>query len=240
MRPIPCGRASLPACLVALAAGCSGDVGDDRSASAARRPPSKAEVDFETDAAGHAPTGFIFARTGSGAIGEWQVIHNQNEDDTPSGTKVLAQLSDDRTGRRYPVAIREGFAAKNVRVSVRIKPISGRKDQAGGIVLRYQDEGNYYVVRTNALENNVQFHLTKDGVRKHEFAARPVRIERGEWHTLVVELVGDTFKVYVDGRFLGPEVVEGTIAAAGLAGLWTKADSVTWFDDLAIESLDRE
>ena len=140
MRPIPCGRASLPACLVALAAGCSGDVGDDRSASAARRPPSKAEVDFETDAAGHAPTGFIFARTGSGAIGEWQVIHNQNEDDTPSGTKVLAQLSDDRTGRRYPVAIREGFAAKNVRVSVRIKPISGRKDQAGGIVLRYQDE----------------------------------------------------------------------------------------------------
>ena len=67
-----------------------------------------------------------------------------------------------------------------------------------------------------------------------------MRIERGEWHTLVVELVGDTFKVYVDGRFLGPEVVEGTIAAAGLAGLWTKADSVTWFDDLAIESLDRE
>jgi hypothetical protein len=103
-------------------------------------------------AVGSTPAGFSTATTGGGAPGAWKV---QEEEGAPSGRKVLRQTSADDTRGRFPVCVFDGLAARDVDLSVRFRPISGEVDQAAGLVWRYQDRDNYYLVRANALEQNV-------------------------------------------------------------------------------------
>lgn len=107
---------------------------------------------FHGDASGSAPAGFTAARTGQGAEGESIV---REEADAPSGAKAVEQASTDRTSYRFPVLVASEPRAKNGILSVPFKAVSGRVDQTGGLVWRYLDENNYYVVRANALEDNV-------------------------------------------------------------------------------------
>ena len=124
---------------------------------------------------------------------------------------------------------------------MRFKPVSGRVDQAAGLVWRYRDENNYYIVRANALENNVVLYKVQDGRRtplgpvgrtddygvKHPVPA-------GQWSTLGVSFDDTRFGVTFDGQALF-EVIDSTFTDAGSVGLWTKADSVTYFDGFAFE-----
>ena len=114
-------------------------------------------------------------------------------------------------------------------VEVKFKPISGKEDQAGGVVWRWQDGDNYYVARANALENNVSLYYTAHGVRKTlKYVDAPVA--RGEWHTLRVDFAGPKIGVSLDGkRYI--DFDDGHVTAAGAVGVWTKADSVTAFDE---------
>ena len=200
---------------------------------------SSAEVlDFEKARAGEPPAGFAIAQTGPGEPPRWRV-----EDDpaAPSGKHVLVQRSSDETRSRFPLAVHQESSLADGTIQVRFKALSGRIDQAAGLVWRYRDPENYYVVRANALERNVVLYKVERGKRSDLkpvgaglFAygkEAPVRPE--VWQELRVEVTGDTFRVFLDGVRLF-EVRDTTFGGAGKVGLWTKADSVTAFDDLTV------
>jgi len=209
----------------------------------ARKPTAQAAEDFEKSEAGKLPPGFTAALTGGGGDVTWVI---ENDPSAPAGPKVLAQTSADRTNRRYPVCVYDGLTANDVDVSVRFRTVAGEVDRAAGLVWRYADKDNYYVVRANALENNVVLYKTQDGVRtdlklKGKDSGYGVKAEvfQDRWNTLKVSAVGSSFVVSLNDKPLF-EVVDDTFAKPGKVGLWTKADSVTRFDDLRVQSFDAE
>ena len=190
-------------------------------------------LDFENQSVGKAPQGFSMALTGRGRPGIWEI----REDPTaPRGPKVLAQTDADPTDYRFPVCVYDGITARNVDASVQFKPVSGKVDQAGGIVVRYRDKDNYYITRANALENNVRLYHVVAGKRVM-FAGKNVPVTSNQWHALRLEVREAHFKVSFDGRLLF-EADDSTLGGAGKVGLWTKADSVTYFDDFRVWSQD--
>jgi hypothetical protein len=142
----------------------------------------------------------------------------------------------------YPLALKEGTIIKDGFVEARFKPISGSDDRAGGLVWRAKDANNYYVVRANALEDNVVLCKTLNGTRssldvvgqKGGYGVK-VAVPSNQWHTLRVEFAGTHFKVSFNGQPLF-EVEDSTFTVAGMVGLWTKADSVTAFGDISYRS----
>jgi hypothetical protein len=188
-------------------------------------------VDFEKMKAGQKPEGFEMAVSGPGAAGEWFV---REDPSAPKGRKVLVQLNADPTNARYPLCILEDLKARDVDVTVAFKPIAGKVDQAAGIVVRYTDKDNYYIARANGLEDNVRLYKVEDGNRK-QFAGleKVTPPAAGTWHTLSLKVAGNKFEVGMDGKKLF-EATDETFKEAGKVGLWTKADSVTEFDDLRV------
>jgi hypothetical protein len=194
-------------------------------------------INFDKDEEGKAPKGFILGLTGRGKPGVWVV---RKDPAAPSAPNVLAQTDADPVSYRFPLCVYEGFTGRDVDVSVRYKPVSGNEDRAAGIVWRYQDQNNYYIVRANANENNVVLYKVENGIRtdlplvgKGRTYGMKARIPSGEWGTLRVVAMGSRFDVYSNGVKLF-EVEDKTFPMAGKVGLWTKADSVTLFDDLTI------
>ena len=114
-------------------------------------------------------------------------------------------------------------------VEVRFKALRGREDQAGGVVWRWKDGDNYYVARANALENNVSLYYTTKG-RRNTIRYVDAPVPRDAWHTLRVEFAGEHIRVALNGKTY-IDVRDGRITGAGAVGVWTKADSVTSFDD---------
>ena len=180
---------------------------------------------------GQLPAGFRTARTGKGAPEAWSVVEDPS---VPSG-KVLAQTSTDQTDYRFPLAIYDDITAANVEVSVRFKAVGGRIDRAGGIAVRLVDPDNYYVLRANALEDNVNFYHVVRGSRR-QISGANVKVPSDQWQALSLRAVGDHFAIGFNGRTLFT-ATDRTFANAGKVGLWTKADSVTWFDNLTIRTL---
>jgi hypothetical protein len=128
----------------------------------------------------------------------------------------------------FPWCVKDASVADGV-VEVKMKPVSGREDQAGGVVWRWKDGDNYYVARANALENNVSLYYTERGSRKTiKYVDAPVAVNT--WHTLRVEFAGTRIRVILDG-VARIELDDSHIVGAGAVGVWTKADSVTLFDD---------
>jgi hypothetical protein len=199
-------------------------------AAVAADKPAKQSFSFDADKADAAPAGFSFGRTGDGPEGTWLV---KAEKGAPSGGNVLAQTDADTTDFRFPVAVADAPAAADVTVSVKCKPISGKVDQACGLVVRYQDPKNYYVTRANALEGNVRFYYVKDGKRQ-QLASWKGKVARNKWHAYKLEAKGEQFVVTFDGKKV-LDVKDKTFAQAGKVGLWTKADSVSYFDDFTVE-----
>lgn len=201
--------------------------------------PAEAEtLDFETDQPGEAPRGFTIATTGPGPAARWEV---REEADAPSGSRILVQASDDATRARFPLAVYDKAAFADGTTAVRFKAISGEVDQAAGIVWRYRDPDNYYIVRANALESNVVLYKVEKGVRTDLDPVgsgllaygKKASVKSGAWQELRVEVKGDLFRVFLDGAHLF-DVRDETFKGTGKVGLWTKADSVTAFDDFAI------
>jgi hypothetical protein len=187
---------------------------------------------FEDAPTGEPPPGFSFALTGRGGPVRWVVLEDLS---APAGAKVLAETSGDRTSDRFPLAILEGFEARDVAVSVRFKPVSGTVDQAAGLVVRLRDPRNYYIARANALENNVRLYRVVDG-RRTQFAGVDVPVPRDRWQSLGLRVQGDRLSVSLEGRELFA-ATDRTFRDAGWVGLWTKADSLTHFDNLEIQAL---
>jgi 3-keto-disaccharide hydrolase len=192
------------------------------------------KVDFSDDAVGQAPKGFEFGHTAKvGTPGKWVV---QSE----GSNKYLAQVDADNTRSRFPVAVVADVRAADVDLSVRFKPVSGRVDQAAGLVWRFQNEDNYYIVRANALENNVVLYKVENGKRtdlpvkgEGRTYGKKAQVPAGQWSTLRVVATGPLFEVHFNGSKLY-DVEDTTFKQPGKVGVWTKADSVTQFDDLTL------
>jgi hypothetical protein len=187
---------------------------------------------FDRDAAGKLPEGFTSALTGQGTIGQWVVVKDAT---APSQPNVLAQTSQDNTDYRFPIAIAEGTSYKDLALSVRFKAISGKVDQGAGLVFRLKDKDNYYVARANALEDNFRLYHVING-RRVQFAGANFKVSSQAWHEIKVEARGNEFKCYYDGQ-LKITAKDGTFRDAGRIGVWTKADSVIYFDDLTVKNL---
>jgi hypothetical protein len=180
---------------------------------------------------GAAPADFKFVRTGNGGPGQWIVV----SDDTSFAGRVIEQSSTDRTDYRFPLAIFEPIVSRNIEASVRFKPVAGHVDQAGGIAVRVLDGDNYYVVRANALEDNVRFYRVVKG-RREQIGGMDTKVASNEWHALGLKAEGERFTIEFDGKTLFT-TSDKTFAGAGKVALWTKSDSVTRFDQIAIEVL---
>jgi glycosyl hydrolase family 59 (putative galactocerebrosidase) len=180
---------------------------------------------------GTVPTDFKFARTGQGGPGKWMVV----SDETAFAGRAIEQSSADRTDYRFPLAIFDPIVAKNVDVSLKFKPVAGRVDQAGGIAVRVADADNYYIVRANALEDHVHFYRVVRG-RREKIDGMNTKVAGNEWHSLGLKAHGDRFTVEFDGKTLFT-TTDKTFAGVGKIALWTKADSVTRFDQIAINVL---
>lgn len=194
-------------------------------------------VNFDKDRVGALPKDFSAALTGNGREGVWVVM---KDDASPGQKNVLAQTDTDATSYRFPICVYDKFVARDVDLSVKFKPVAGNKDQAAGLVWRYRDKDNYYIVRANALENNVVLYKVQDGKREDlpvkgegRTYGKNAKVPSGDWNNLRVTAAGNLFSVHLNGEKLY-EVEDATFAEAGKVGLWTKADSVTYFDDLQI------
>ncbi len=184
---------------------------------------------FDSDNPGAMPARFHGARTGQGSDGKWVVMVDST---APSKPNVVAQTSTDKTDYRFPLLILDDGSFKDLELSVKFKAIGGEVDRAAGLVFRLKDANNYYIVRANALENNYRLYHVVNGSRK-QFAGADFKVTSGEWHELKVECVGNKIICYYDG-VKKIEATDESFKNAGKIGLWTKADSVTYFDDLRV------
>src|SRR5688500_17329712 len=180
------------------------------------------KVDFTQDAVDQPPKGFEFGHTARvGRPGKWIV---QND----GANKVLAQTDADSTRSRFPVAVLTDVVTADGDFSIRFKPISGRVDQAAGLVWRYQNADNYYIVRANALEDNVVLYKVENGRRidlpvkgEGRTYGKKAEVPAAQWSTLRVVATGRLFEVYFNGARLY-EVDDATFAQPGKVGVWTK------------------
>ena len=181
---------------------------------------------FDNNQAGAMPPGWQAGVTGRG-VARWAVRPDAS---APSAPHVLQQSG---TGA-FPWIVRTGTSVEDGFVEVKFKALAGKEDQAGGVVWRWKNGENYYVARANALENNVSLYHTQGGRRitlKYVDAPVPPQV----WHTLRAEFSGTRIAVWFNGKKT-IEMEDGHIAGSGAVGLWTKADSVTAFDDFGYGS----
>ena len=187
-------------------------------------------VTFDNGPLGQTPPEWTVAMTHHGRPPRWEIVKDLSAATQPY---VFAQVSADPVRDRYPLAIFNDATFRDGEVSVRLKPVSGREVQAGGIVWRYRDENNYYVARANALETNVQVFKVESGHRTPLMEGVHHEIPTNAWSILKVTARGNRFQVFMDHR----RILQGwdnTFLTPGKVGLWTVADSVTYFDDFRI------
>lgn len=228
---LPCGRFLMRSIHLRLAIAALGAA--VLAANVSAEPSKSRTYSFDQDTPGKPPAGFSFAYTKNiGRPGKWVVEASR---DALSGGNTLVQIDKDDTNARYPLAVTTQDAPVDLRVSVKCKAASGDVDQACGIVFRYRDENNYYVTRSNVLEDNVRLYYVKDGKRT-QIATWDGKVPGMTWNQLAVEAKGDAFTVFWNGKKI-IEQRDATFARAGKVGLWTKADSITSFDDLTVSPL---
>jgi len=178
-------------------------------------------VNFDYMRVGAPPPGWTATQTGSGTA-KWAV---ERDDSAPSKPNVLKQSGQ----ATFPVCIKDDTSLKDGFVEVKFKPVSGKEDQAGGVIWRVKDSNNYYIARANALENNVTIYYTINGKRTEKKRTK-LKVESGQWHRLRIDFSGNHFTVTFDGK-KAIEWDDDTLKNAGKVGVWTKADSVTEFDN---------
>ncbi len=191
---------------------------------------------FENCKSGNLPKNWAQYATGRGKNTEWKIIDDK-------GNKVLAQLSKNNPNYHFNDVVFNGFEAKNIELSVKLKGFQGKMDRGGGFIWRFKDADNYYVVRANPLEDNVVLYKVKNGKRSDlpilgKGRTYGVDVEKlgNDWNVLKLKVVDDLFTVYLNGKELF-KVKDQTFTEAGKIGLWTKADAVSYFDDFKVKIL---
>jgi Domain of Unknown Function (DUF1080) len=185
---------------------------------------------FEQYEAGKQPAGWTPEITSNQTKAAWVIVDN-------NGNKAISKSAGDNSGSNFNLLILNNSNYKDLKIAVKIKAISGKEDQGGGLVWRYTDKNNYYVARANPLESNFSLYREINGKRE-EFESAAVPLRLGEWFTIAIEMKGNLIKCFFNGK----EEIEyrdddNTFMNEGKIGLWTKADAISYFDDLTIEKL---
>lgn len=185
-----------------------------------------AETDtFDRASPGAPPSDWSCGVTGRGSP-RWAI---EPDPSAPSQPNVLKQSG----SGTFPWCVKRAVSIADGYAEVKFKPLGGREDQAGGIVWRWKDGDNYYVARANALENNISLYHTENG-RRNTIRYVDAPVAGDQWHTLHVEFSGKTIRVLLDGKqYINLD--DNHISGGGAVGVWTKADSITAFDDFSFE-----
>jgi len=202
-------------------------------------------INFSGFAAGQSPTNFHNALAGTGQPGDWKIV----TDESPSAfaplipqitstapavrRPVLAQLSRDQTDEHFPMLIYDGQTFKNFKLTMPFKIIGGLAEQMAGVVFRFQNASNFYVVRVSALGRNVRFYKVVNGLRSEPIGP-PLDIATNNWHTLAVQCLGDQVTCWLDGKPVMPTLNDSSFSS-GKIGFWTKSDAVSYFGDTTID-----
>ncbi len=195
-------------------------------------------INFDSATPGGVPPGWVSVTANPGPAPKWEVLKDPS---APSPPYVFAQLSHNHDSSRCPLAIFDRTEIRDGDLSVKVKPVEGKEDRTGGLVWRYRDPNNYYLVRANATENNIIVYKVEDGKRiplaskgapASSFGVRHP-VPANQWSVLKVQFHGPLFSVYFNHKRLF-EVQDFTFRKSGKVGLWTKSDSVTYFDDFRV------
>ena len=199
------------------------------------------KIDFSNLAAGRPPTNFSVALAGGGRPGEWKILMDEvppllaplsPQAPVLSRRAVVAQTGADPTDERFPMLIYDGETFKDFKLTTRFKMVSGAMEQMAGVVFRFQNASNFYVIRASALGHNLRFYKVVDGVRASPIGPQ-MDISVGVWHTLAVQGLGNQITCWLDGNLVMPPLNDNTFTT-GKIGFWTKSDAVSYFGDTAI------
>ena len=171
--------------------------------------------------------------TGIGRPAAWQAIADA---EGPSGW-VLAETAADPTDSRFPLCVNEQAVLRDLDATLRFKPVSGVRERVAGFIFRAQSANDYYVVRVSALDNSVRLYRMEKGKRR-QVGGKEVPVESGKWHSLRVVAIADRFEVMLDGTSLF-SATDRTLPQAGPMGVWSQADSVTYYGSLLVAPTQR-
>ena len=172
-------------------------------------------------------------KTGIGRPAAWQALADP---DGPSGW-VLTETAADATDSRFPLCINEQAVLRDLDATLRFKPVSGVRERVAGFIFRAQSANDYYVVRVSALNNSVRLYRMEKGKRR-QIGAKEIPVESGQWHSLRVIAVNDRFEVMLNGTSLF-SATDRTLPQAGPVGVWSQADSVTYYGSLLMSPIQR-
>ncbi len=171
--------------------------------------------------------------TGIGRPSSWQALADP---EGPSGW-VLTETAADATDSRFPLCINEQAVLRDMDATLRFKPVSGVRERVAGFIFRAQSANDYYVVRASALDNSVRLYRMEKGKRRG-IGGKEVPVESGKWHSLRVVAVADRFEVMLNGTLLF-SATDRTLPQAGPMGVWSQADSVTYYGSLLVSPTSR-
>jgi len=203
------------------------------------------KINFSDFAAGQSLTNFHNALAGAGQPGDWKIVTDESPSTfaplmpqiapTAPATRrpVLAQLSRDPADEHFPMLIYDGHTFKNFKLTAPFKIIGGVAEQMAGVVFRFQNASNFYVLRVSALGRNVRFYKVVDGIRSDPIGP-PLNIATNTWHTLAVQCLGDQITCWLDDKAVMPTLNDSSFSA-GKIGFWTKSDAVSYFGDTTID-----
>jgi hypothetical protein len=203
---------------------------------------AQVKFDFGEYQTGSSPTNFEATVAGDGSPGGWKIV----DDSVPSAFTpfsggaplvnqrgVLAQTGGDLTDEHFPMLVYQGDIYRNFKFTERFKIVSGVTEQMAGMVFRYQNASNFYVLRASALGHNIRFYKVVDGIRSEPIGT-DYDISAGGWHTLAVQCSGNEITCWLDDKLVMPPLQDNTFGV-GKLGFWTKSDSVTYFSEATID-----
>jgi Domain of Unknown Function (DUF1080) len=183
-------------------------------------------INFEKSVIDKLPDGFTQTGTGKLQNLDWKIVNDK-------GNRIVAQLSKNE-GDYYNLLILDKIKYQDFTLTVKLKAVAGEEDQGGGLVWRYIDNNNYYIARCNPLEHNFRLYRVVSGNRK-QLISVDSDIKTGIWFTMTIEMKGNRIFCSLNGKKM-IEATDDTFKSPGNIGLWTKADAVTYFDDITVHS----
>jgi hypothetical protein len=205
-------------------------LGFETMATQAETASSEQLWDFDREQPGTLPSEFSIGTLFDGRpAGNWQVLATDRAKSPPH---VFAQVMAKGAEHAYKVVLIKEAIASDLNLEVSFLPIQGQADMGGGLIWRAADDRNYYLARANPLEQNIRVYRVEKGVR-HLLENFDQTIDVRQWHTLRVTHRGCRVNIFYDDKQV-LDLCDKTFHA-GMIGLWTKSDAVTYFDDLQLQ-----